>query len=665
MPKKTNKPALPVLGADELGEAKAWLDIHQHEIPTAVASTIRFGLELSSHARDSSAKLRSLLTQFRRALGITPSSEQRKSSGDPIAGAPKIGRQNPGDKKDRLIRQRDRSNELQVWYRDLARRHGRKAKNANERLMKLEDVELTEQDKIELAQESAECNARLDLGQRCDLDAAKSAESLMRGGVTSQQTEPLCLDVDREGLPKGAVVKQQFYEDRERIDFSFAVTKYEISVEKLAIQNKDGSSTLVSASLDEIGPPKMRVTWDLLANMAVLVCQYTMPLNRFAELASSEAKRFTGGEMSRYFYFVASHFSRIYVHLGLSLADAGLLLGDDTPSRVVEVSKALKKLDGKEIAEDSLPWYSYGSIEKARKQVADAVDPPPLGAYLAQYFGFESVKKDGKGNKRAINTTVLSGRINTFDPKSLIVFYRSHLGSLGNLLDVVLKNRRKDNNQLVMQTDLSTTNLITDPTLTPWLAVTQAGCSYHARRPFALHEDDDPDLCAYILHSFKGLAIFEGGLDAAGRNAENTLAVRTIDEKAAWEEIKTGAELIARKWAKGTPLGDGAHYILRHYDRLTYYLRDHRLMPSNNFSERMLRIERLIENGALFRQTLDGRFALDIMRTVIQTAIASGANPKEYITWVMRMPIDVVANAPHEFSPRAYIANKSRNNGAE
>lgn len=651
-----------MLGADELGEAKAWLDIHQNEIPTAVVSAIRFGLELSLHARDSSAKLKSLLTQFRRALGITASSEKRKSSGDPLAGAPKDAR---ASEKDRLIRQRNRSNDLRAWYRGLARRHDRKAKNAAERLMKLEDIELTEQDKIELVQEGVECDARMELGQRCDLDAAKSAESLMRGVTSTVETEPLCLDVDREGLPKNAVVKQQFYEDRERIDFSFAVTKYEIAVEKLAIQHKDGSATLVSASLDEIGPPKMRVTWDFLANMAILVCQYAMPLNRFAELASSEAKRFTGGEMSRYFYFVASHFSKVYVNLGLSLANPDVLLGDDTPSRVVEVSKALKKLDAKEIAEEALPWASYGSVEKAQKLIADAVDPPDLGAYLAQHFGFESAKKDGKGNKRAINTTVLSGRVDTFDPKSLIVFYRSHLGSLGNLLDVVLKKRRKDNNQLVMQTDLSTTNLITDPTLTSWLSVTQAGCSYHARRPFALHEDDDPDLCAYILHSFKGLAIFEGGLDAAGRNVENTIAVRTVDEKAAWEQIKSGAELIARKWAKGTPLGDGAHYILRHFERLTYYLRDHRLMSSNNFSERMLRIERLIENGALFRQTLEGRFALDIMRSVIQTAIAAGANPKEYITWVMRMPIDVVASAPHEFTPRAYIASKPQNNGAD
>jgi hypothetical protein len=52
---------------------------------------------------------------------------------------------------------------------------------------------------------------------------------------------------------------------------------------------------------------------------------------------------------------------------------------------------------------------------------------------------------------------------------------------------------------------------------------------------------------------------------------------------------------------------------------------------SNNFSERMLRLERLIENNALFRQTLNGRFCLDIIRTILQTAIAAKVDLQLYI----------------------------------
>lgn len=75
---------------------------------------------------------------------------------------------------------------------------------------------------------------------------------------------------------------------------------------------------------------------------------------------------------------------------------------------------------------------------------------------------------------------------------------------------------------------------------------------------------------------------------------------------------------------------------------------------SNNFSERMLRLEKLIEAGSLFRQTLEGRCALDIMRTVLQTAIAAGVDLVAYLTWVMRMPPDVVEKAPEAFTPLAF-----------
>ena len=74
----------------------------------------------------------------------------------------------------------------------------------------------------------------------------------------------------------------------------------------------------------------------------------------------------------------------------------------------------------------------------------------------------------------------------------------------------------------------------------------------------------------------------------------------------------------------------------------------------------MLRLERLIENNALFRQTLDGRFSLDIIRTVLQTAIAAKVDLQLYLMWVMSMPADVVEAAPADFTPLAFARVKSQ-----
>lgn len=72
-------------------------------------------------------------------------------------------------------------------------------------------------------------------------------------------------------------------------------------------------------------------------------------------------------------------------------------------------------------------------------------------------------------------------------------------------------------------------------------------------------------------------------------------------------------------------------YILKHYDKLTKYLDDPRLEPTNNMRERLLRMEKLIEKRSMFRKRLEGRFVLDIVRTVLQTAVASGVPVQDYL----------------------------------
>ena len=644
----TTKP-LPELSAEARVEAKGWLDAHRGEVPASVADALSLSFSLAEKMAADAVSRRNLVTQLHRAFGIIPSSE-RRASGKPLAGLPKDKPKGRMSKRERLIYGLGRAKRLSKWYRGLARRHGRTEKDIEGKIVALEDTKLTPEDDAEIAQEEREYDERLNLGQRCDLDCAASAETLMTGASAQVKAETVECRVDRDGLPRDAVVKQEFVEERERISFSFTVTRLDIQVEKLAVATKSGM-TLVAGSLDEIGPPKSKVTWEFLASMSVLVAQYAMPLNRFAGLVSTPIKRFTAAEISRHFRYTAGRLAGVYLQLGKDLANSPILVGDDTTSRVLEITKTLALQEAGDLTPP--PWEEYATAAKAQKALEDGAKPT-LALKFAAALGFESDRKDGTGAKTGFNTTVLSGRLDPYDPRTTIVFFRSHLGGLGNLLTAILQGRREDNLDLVLQTDLSTVNLISDPALRARLNINLAGCSYHARRPFAIHEGDDPELCAWILHAFKGVAIFEGGLDAFGRNRDNSVAVRGADARAAWEQIKEVASLIAKKWSGKSGLGEGARYILKHFPRLTYYLDDHRLAPSNNFSERMLRLEKLIENNALFRQTLEGRFALDVVRTVLQTAIAAKVDLQLYLMWILAMPPEVVASSPAEFTPHAF-----------
>jgi len=233
------------------------------------------------------------------------------------------------------------------------------------------------------------------------------------------------------------------------------------------------------------------------------------------------------------------------------------------------------------------------------------------------------------------------------------------LGGFGNLLSICLGQRKPENKDLIVQSDLSSVNLVSRE-LAARFEIQLAGCTSHARRPFAIYEADDPDGCSAMLHYFKGLYIYERGLDLFGRNDTNVRAVRGVDGRQMWEYIKEHAEIMMKRWSRATSLGDAVRYIIRHYDKLTAYLDNPIISISNDFSERMLRMEKLIQANALFRNSLEGRFALDINRSILQTAIAARVPMQDYMTHVLRAdPKDVVAR-PHEFTPLAYAKQNPR-----
>jgi len=58
----------------------------------------------------------------------------------------------------------------------------------------------------------------------------------------------------------------------------------------------------------------------------------------------------------------------------------------------------------------------------------------------------------------------------------------------------------------------------------------------------------------------------------------------------------------------------------------------------------------------MFRKTLEGRFVLDVVRTILQTAVAAGVPVHEYLVSVLRTSEHEVANHPDRFTPRAWAA---------
>jgi hypothetical protein len=501
-----------------------------------------------------------------------------------------------------------------------------------------------------------------------------------RGAVVENQEHADLPAVIPDDLADGDVVKT-LTEQRVRYDFSVVVTRVELSVEKKVVVDADGERYVVAGSTTQYGPPRYSVTWNALATLTVLTGQFALPLNRLATMFSTPDKEFTAGGFGRMMHYVAERFVPVYLALAKQLADSAILAGDDTSCRVLEVSSYFADLKaGQTAKEEQPPWASYRTPSAAvqsfkrceaaqtarlrRREEGDrdakrtSAETPSLAVIVGREFTFESPRRNGEGAKEAMHTTVVSGRGVADDPTSVIVLYRSHLGGFGNLLESLLTRRNPDLREVIVQGDLSTTNLVTSAELLSRFNVRLVGCAAHARRPFAINHDDDPERCDLMLHLFTGLAIHEDVLNHVGRNRENVLAVRGNDSRKLWGDILEFGKHMSEIWSKGTKLGTGARYIVNHIDALTAYLDDPRLDAWNNQRERLLRTEKLIEASSLFRRSLEGRFVLDVVRTVTQTAVAADVPVHEYVVWVLRASEEEVAAHPDRFTPHAWAKAK-------
>jgi len=701
-----NSNAALSLSAEHRHEVASWIAANLSSLPEPVRLFLAAHQKYLAAGGNLRQQFDTTTRELRRALGITPSSERRRS-GHPLASAPKRGRSaSSQDRRAWLEAEKDRRARLGDWHDDLMRRHNHNAKRIEEKLsqmateqepkagvstadvtegtLSVEDIEPTEEQRAASLARGIEFSDHVEQGDEAEPALQSVNEALMPGGAVSVTEEFSKLVVEMPHDLQYATVVKTLHEKRVRYEISIAVNRVELDVEKKVILKENGERAVISASTAEFGPPRYSVTWSALATLATLVGQFALPLNRIATMFSTTGKRFTAGGLGRMLHYVAERLLPIYLELAEELADSSILAGDDTSCRVVEVASHFAKLKAKggSSGKKKVPWADYknpAAAEKSFQRCAQRKrarherradgdreakrrpdEDPSLGILLGRVFGFRSPRQDGHGDKQSMNTTVISGRSVAEDPHSLVVFYRSHLGGCGNLLESILHSRSPSSGDVILQADLSTTNLVRDPELLARFNFKLTGCSAHARRPFALYEHEDPVHCAHMLHLFTGLAIHEDCLDVHGRNRENVLAVRQADSRRIWDNIRELATTMADKWSKATKLGTGARYILKHFDKLTAYLDDPRLEPTNNMRERMLRTEKLIESSSMFRRSLEGRFALDIVRTILQTAVAAGAPVNEYLTSVLREAPDEIATHPERFTPRAWAARQPR-----
>ena len=601
------------LNEADLIAAVVWVEAHKTAIPASVYNAVVVLVTLRAELVRTKERASRLLALFRRELGLTPKSERGAAApnADITSKAPKTD-------AERLAALKARRAKLLVEIRRYEDRLGKRRKTRQKTS----------------AGGSPEPPAAVPLPEPAEPTYQRSSEAVFSGNLAQATEETRSLRVGRVENFENPSGLHSASDDRTRYEFGVTTKTIHLKVETVT-DPRTGNS--VTASTDEIGPPNSQATWAAIANMIIAVIGYAIPINRLALMLETSGPYFTSTRICFYLKMAAELFQAIYTCLGEDeLPECDVLQGDDTKARVIEIQRALK--DGGELEEP---------IEGS------------LIAKVADVFGRVFNKKRGKGTKRSLNVSVVIGKTRADDPRSYIFFFRSHLGTFGDLLTKMLETRSPKKKDLTILSDLATTNLVS-AALYEKFNITHAGCGPHARRPFWRLKSKDQRLCYWMLSAFLVLEQIEDRIDELGRTRARIIRYRERYGRKVWAAIRKRCEAVLRGetvyghfWPKTSELYIACQYIVKHYAELTRYLEDPRLPSNNNLSERVLRWDKIMEDASKFRMTEAGRLHVDILRTVVHTCSAAGVELKDYLLFVFKHR-DAIADAPRKYTPYAY-----------
>lgn len=258
----------------------------------------------------------------------------------------------------------------------------------------------------------------------------------------------------------------------------------------------------------------------------------------------------------------------------------------------------------------------------------------------------------GEGDEAGERTGVFtSGIVSTGEGRRMALFFtgRKHAGeNLGE----VLKRRSAERDPPIQMCDALSRNL---PKLPEKLKVIVGHCLAHARRRFVEVTPNFPAACRFVLESLGEVYGNDAMAQAQGLSPEERLRFHqaqsgpVMDGLQAW--LKTQFE--EKKVEPNSGLGEAISYLLKHWDRLTLFLRQARAPLDNNVCERGLKKAILHRKNSLFYKTGKGAQVGDLYMSLIHTCELNGANPFGYLT-ELQCHAQELGTDPAEWMPWNY-----------
>jgi hypothetical protein len=241
-----------------------------------------------------------------------------------------------------------------------------------------------------------------------------------------------------------------------------------------------------------------------------------------------------------------------------------------------------------------------------------------------------------------------SGVVALRDGHRVALFFsgRRHAGE--NLAQV-LKHRAEELPPPIQMCDALARNLPGE------LQTILAHCLAHARRRFVDVYDRFPEPCRHLLESLA--VVYHNDAVARQRRLSPEARLR-FHQEASGPTMRNlhdwlMGQLAEKRTEPNSALGGAITYMLKHWDRLTLFLRQADAPLDNNLCERALKKAILHRKNALFYKTRNGARVGDLFMSLIYTCQLNEANPFDYLT-ELQQHAELLAACPERWMPWNY-----------
>lgn len=271
---------------------------------------------------------------------------------------------------------------------------------------------------------------------------------------------------------------------------------------------------------------------------------------------------------------------------------------------------------------------------------------------LARASPQRAEEEEGASSARERTGLFTSGIVSRTQQGRRIVMFFTGRKHAGENLAQVLAERAQGLAPPIQMCDALSRNF---PKLPEKLEILVGHCNAHARRRFVQVTPNFPLECQFVLETFGEVYRYDAEAEEQGLSPEERLRFHQEHSEPVMKQLHAWfqAQFEEKRVEPNSGLGEAIAYCLKHWERLTLFLREAGAPLDSNLVERALKKAILHRKNSLFYKTESGAEAGDLFMSLIHTCELNGANPFDYLTELQKHA-EELAKQPAAWMPWNY-----------